>query len=405
MSKRTGPLALPGFPTYLAAGFVSNLGSFMQFFAESWVVLLLAGAQAARWGGRFSFASGLAMLVFIPMGGWLGDHFNRRKVLILTQALLAALALVAAALAWRGELSMGRLLLLTFLGGMATAAAMPLGHAILSDLVPHEHLSSAMALGGAQFNLARIVGPLVAALSFRYMGAAGNFLLNSLSFLWLIAVLARLPMKPQVPTATRELGLAEAFRGFRADPVLGRILILATCTGIFGWTYMALLPVYGNRYLGFQEGGVAGLLAAFGVGAVSGAMWVLRHPEPAHRRITLGFTGYGAALLLMALPPPPALAGIPLALMGFCASTYATVMSAQVQKRVPPHLRGRASALYMVAIVGVMAPANLALGELAQALGPNGPLWVLRLDGVILLGVGLLALRLANEDPPPLIPG
>ncbi len=405
MNPAPGPWATPGFRRYLAAGFVSNLGSFMQIFAESWVVLLLAGSQAARWGGRFSFASGLAMLVFIPMGGWLGDHFDRRKVLILTQVMLSLLALVAGALAWRGELTMGWLLLLTFLGGTATAAAMPLGHALLSDLVPHEHLSAAMALGGAQFNLARILGPLAAALSFRALGPAGNFMLNSLSFIWIIAVLARLPLKDQPLGERRELGIAEAFKQFRQDPILARILALATCTGIFGWTYFALLPVYGTRYLGFQEGGVAGLLAAFGVGAVFGAIWVLRYPEPAIRRITYGLMGYGAALLLMALPPPPALATLPLALMGFCASTYATVMSAQVQKRVAPHLRGRASALYMMAIVGLMAPANLTLGELAQALGPQGPLWVLRLDGLVLLGVGLLAIRGVTEEPPPLIPG
>ncbi|HJV91221.1 MAG TPA: MFS transporter [Holophagaceae bacterium] len=405
MSLKKGPLALPGFAAYLTAGFISNLGSFMQIFAESWVVLLLAGGQAARWGGRFSFASGLAMLLFIPVGGWLGDHFNRRKVLMATQAFLALLALVAAALAWQGGLTLPRLLGLAFLGGLATASALPLGHAMLSDLVPQEHLGSAMALGGAQFNLARILGPLAAALSFRALGAAGNFLLNSLSFLWLITVLARLPLRPQTHEDTRNLGMAEAFRGFRSDPVLARILLMATCSGLFAWTYSALLPVYGTRYLGYREGGVAGLLAAFGVGAVAGAMWVLRHPEPAGRRITYGFAGYGAGLLLMALPPPPALAGLPLALMGFCASTYATVMSSQVQKRVAPHLRGRASALYMMAIVGTMAPANLILGELAQILGPRGPLWVLRLDGLVMLGVGLLAIRLADADQNPLVPG
>lgn len=390
----------------LLASLASNIGNWVQIFSEQWLVFLLAGSFAPRWAGRLGFASGLAVLIFTPLGGSLADRMDRRKGLALTQTYMMMLALAMGVLAWRHALSLPLLLFFATASGLGASFSMPLNHSLLGDLVPPEKISAAFGLMSAQFNVSRIVGPMVAALLFPLIGAAGNFALNSLSFLGLVWVCLRLRLQPHAasPGTQAPGSYLQSFRAFRKDRQLSAILIMASVWGFFAWCYFPLLPVYGSRALGLGERGVAGLLACFGGGAVLGALMVARDVSGMDRfpRILLCFGGFGAGLALLGGVAIAPVAYGAMFLMGIFQSMGLSMMGGTIQRKIAPGLRGRANAIYLTAVIGITPLGALLAGEVAQALGPRGPALVILTDGGILLA-SALALFLSVRRWEPLV--
>jgi predicted MFS family arabinose efflux permease len=306
------------------------------------------------------------------------------------------LALALGFLALRpGGLTLPILMGFAIASGIGAALSLPMSQGVLGDLVPPEHIPMALGLWSVQFNLSRIVGPALAAFLFPLIGAAGNFLLNGLSFLVFILVVWRLkvasvPVPAGLPATYRE-GLAV----FLGNPVLGRVFILSVIAGLFAWPYFALLPVYGTRYLAVGERGVAFLLSAFGAGAVVGGLWASRRGnEKGTRPILAPFVVFGLGLISLGVIPRFAWACVSLSVMGIAQAHFLNAIGSQVQWHAPPHLRGRANAIYLTAILGLLPLGNLASGELAQALGFQGPRWVIALNGAAMaLGASLMALN------------
>ncbi len=377
---------------FMLAALGSNIGNWMQIFSEQWLTLLLSGPEAARWGGRLGFASGLAILVFVPLGGLLADRVERRRALALAQAWLMGLAAVMGLLAWRGKLGLHGLLAFALASGLGSAFSMPLAQSLIGDLVAPERIPAAMGVMSIQFNLSRILGPALAAFLFPFVGASGNFLLNALTFLPLIGVCHR--MRPAHSPRRSDAGgtYREGWAAFRSNPDMSSLLVLAVISGLFAWSYFALLPVYGARHLHLGERGVAGLLASFGVGAVLGALGVTRDRQGRDKRPRL-FWGYGlfgvGLILLGVLTHPWAAVGV-FFILGVAQATFLTLMSGLVQQGAPPELRGRVNGIFLTAILGITPLGNLLAGEAAQALGHYGPRWVLGADGLVLLAAALI---------------
>jgi MFS family permease len=146
---------------------------------------------------------------------------------------------------------------------------------------------------------------------------------------------------------------------------------------------------------------VAGLLSAFGAGAVLGGLWVARGPGKGDHllRATLAFGGAGCCLILLGALPHRFVAPGAFFAMGFLQATFAATMSGLVMAWAPPALRGRINAIYLVAIIGVTPFGNLAAGEVAQAIGPSGPRWVLGGEGAILILAALVSLSTRRREP------
>ncbi|MFN8010102.1 MAG: MFS transporter [Holophagaceae bacterium] len=391
---------------FLLAALVSNIGNWMQIFTEQWLTLSLAGPEAARWGGRLAFASGLATLVFIPLGGWIADHLHRPRALAAAQLWLMSLALAMAVLAWKGRLGLHGLLAFALAGGVGGALAMTLGQSLVADLAEPGLVPAAMGLLGVQFNLSRILGPTVAAFLFPFVGPAGNFALNALTFLPLLAVVARMRRAPPAAKEGEVLSYREGWAAIRGHRGLGMVLVLALVAGIFAWGYFALLPVYGARLLGLGERGVAGLLSMFGTGAVLGGLGVAHASRPPAQRLGRAVLAFGAAglcLLVLAAWPDARIAPWAFLAMGLLQATFAGTLSGLVMAWAPAALRGRINAVYLMAIIGVTPFGNLAAGEAAQALGFHGPRWVLAGEGLVLLATAVVATvrRRRIPDGPP----
>ena len=387
---------------YVGAAFISNIGTHMQGFSEQWLVLLQAGPEAARWAGRMSFATGLGVALATPLGGWLADHARRGRSLAWTQVGLASLALAMAFLAWKGRLGLLGLVGFALAGGTFGGLMIPLQLSLVGDL--SEGHAGLFGLMQVQWNLSRIVGPLVAATLFALLGPAGNFLLNALSFLPLVLFIAGRREAPPAPRPDAPAGYREAWRAL-GSPALAEVMGTAALFGLFGWSLLILAPVYGTRYLALGERGVAGLFAAFGLGAVASGLAVAagRLGRDTARGLRLGLVAFALALLLVARPHPW-LTPATLVLGGFGSGLAVTSLGTRVRQLAPPELLGRINALYALAIVGLSPLGTLAAGEAAHALGWNGPRWVFAAQAVLLL---LWRLRLGSPsggDTAPSIP-
>ncbi len=368
---------------FVAAAFVSNIGTHMQSFSEQWLVVLQSGPEAARWAGRIYAATGTGVLIATPAGGWIADHWRRGRSLAWTQTGLALLALTMSALAWKGALGLHQLVVFALCGGLLAGLMIPLQLSIVGGL--QSESTTLFGMMQVQWNSSRILGPVAAATLFAFVGAAGNFALNSLSFIPLILVILRLPDPPPKIESHAQASYREAFQALKT-PALREVITTAGLFGLFGWTLLVLSAVYGSRYLGLNERGVAALVACFGLGAVVSGVAVAARRLGRNTR-----KGMFQGLLLFALSlaaitwPGKHLSPVVMFVAGFGSGLTVTCLGSRIRELAPPALIGRVNALYAVAIVGLSTPGNILAGETAQALGWAGPLRVMQVQSAILL--------------------
>ncbi len=187
------------FRLFFAGAFLSNAGTWMQTVAQSWLVLQLT--DSGTWLGVDTFVATAPGLVLTLVGGVIADKVDRKRLLIYTQAGAGLSALALGALVWAGAIrweGAGRrpadvwmVLLLSFVTGCCWAISGPAYQAITVDLVEREDLANAIALNSSQFQLARVAGPTLAALTMKALGMAGCFFANGLSYVAIVAALAR----------------------------------------------------------------------------------------------------------------------------------------------------------------------------------------------------------------------
>lgn len=392
-----------GFRALFLVMLVSNVGGWMQGFSEQWAVVQLAGPEAAAWSGRLSFALGLALLVLTPFGGAVADRFDRKRLLALSQLWLALVAVAMGIMARSGGLSLSLLLGFALATGMGIALMGPAFHALLPDLVPRESLAAASGLLSLQFNVSRMAGPALAALLLPAVGLGGNFLLNALSFLPLILLLPWLPMAGPARGAEQEGSYREALRLCAEDRQLLRVMLLSAGVGLFAFSYHAFVAVYATRYLGLWAGGAASLLAAYGLGAIAGALWVVRDQGgDAWQPLFAGLLSYSLLLVGVAAFPRPGVTPLLVLALGASHAVFGSYLTVVVQKRSPAPLRGRIMALFFTAVLGLMPLGNLLAGELAQRLGHQGVRWVLGAEGLLLAAaVSVAWIRNPPLEPPP----
>jgi len=177
------------FRLFWAGAFLSNAGTWMQSLAQGWLVLQLT--NSGTWLGVDNFMATVPGLLLTLVGGVIADLVDRKRLLIITQAGAGASALVLGVLILTGTVQLWMILALSFVTGCCWAISGPAYQAITVDLVEREDFANAIALNSSQFQLARVIGPLLAALTISFFGLAGCFLINGLSYVAICAALAR----------------------------------------------------------------------------------------------------------------------------------------------------------------------------------------------------------------------
>ncbi len=371
------------FRTLWAGAFTSTIGTWMQKVAQSWLVLKLTGS--AFFLGLDDFLAQLPILLFTLIGGVIADRHDRRRLLIASQYVQMAAAFVLAALVFFDVVRIWHILALSFVTGLAQAFGGPAYQSLIPSLVPKADLPNAIALNSIQFNLARVIGPLIAAVVLATWGTAACFGLNGLSFTVVIVALMSLHVA-HTPPATRT-SLMEEMRGglhyVKRQRMLVTLTVLAFISTFLALPLLTFLPIFAQNIFHREAGQYAVMLAFSGAGAVIGALVVAWLGKFRHMGLTLLSVQLIFGLLIVAFAWSRALwlSHLLLFFSGAALITVFSLTASLVQLIAPDHLRGRVVSIYMVAFRGGMPLGSLAGGYVASL--TSAPL-VLGVNGVLL---------------------
>jgi MFS family permease len=318
--------------------------------------------------GVLQFATFLPILVLAPWAGSAADRFDRRKLVLVSQLVATVLGATLAGLAWAGLAPVWVVMLCSLGLGVVSAFSAPASLALLADLVPRSHLQSAVALNSMTYNLARAVGPALAALSVRKLGIPASFAINSGSYLVLaVGVLLVQPAARQL-ASRGEARLRESLRLVRDQPRLLAFLLIVTAVGFASDPVNTEAPAFAHAF-GRPDTDAGYLIGAFGVGAVSAAFLLAGRVAGSRRRMFTTLVVLGAGVIGFSLSPWLPVAYVFLALAGFGYLASNTSATSRLQLDVAEHQRGRIMALWSVAFLGLRPIASLTDGAIAGAFG------------------------------------
>lgn len=376
---------------------VSNMGTWMQNVAQSWLIYTLTGNNPL-YLGWLGLAFAIPMIIVPPLGGAVADRVDRVKLLYVTQTGSLLLALVLATLTWTGIIQPWHILLTTFLGALLLAFDNPTRQALIPELVPRKDLLNAVSLNSATYTGAALVGPAIAGLLLGVVGAGWLFLLNGLSY---GAVLGALMLMRDVPVQPRRhVSIADAlFGGFVyawRHGIIGLLLVLSALAAVFGRSYQQLLPVFADGVWHTGSSGYGALLSAGGAGALIGAfiMSSLREIHRQGRILIISGLLFCALLAAFVLCPWFWVSVALLVAVGIASTVFTTMIATVIQLRVPGELRGRVMSLYAITLIGLPSLGSLAVARVAQGLAataPNG--W----ERISLRALGLLGITRVTE--------
>jgi MFS family permease len=379
--------------------FTSTTGTWMQTLAQAWVVYSLTNSALLL--GVDAFLSTGPMLLFSLFGGVIADRMERRKIMLASQYLQMAFAFVLALLLWTHTVRIWHIFLLSFLTGSAQSFSGPAYASLLPLLVRREDVSNAIAMNSMQFNLARVIGPVLGGLALTAWGAAACFALNGLSFIAVIIAYLMIESPVVRGSGERKGIMAEMRQGF-AFVVSRRTLLLLTFlsfAGTFlGMPIVTFLPVVAKTIFSAGATGYTFLLTAYGVGSVTGALFVAAtgHNERKGRLALLLQLGFAALLVAFAVSRNFDVSLVIAFGAGICIVGVISLYSSLVQLETSDHMRGRVMSIFMLAFRGGMPLGNLLAGFIAQRWSISAALAV---NGIVLAVIALLfVLRKTDLD-------
>ena len=382
--------------------FLSTTGTWMQTVAQGWVVLSMTNSPFLL--GVDGFLSTGPMLIFSLFGGVVADRLERRKIMLASQYLQMSFALVLAGLIWSGRVQVWHIFLLSFLTGSAQSFSGPAYISLLPLLVRREDVPNAIAMNSMQFNLARVVGPILAGIALSTWGAATCFGLNGLSFIAVIVALMFI-RTPMINARDANSSILDEMKAGFAFVFSRRTLLVLTFlafAGTFlGMPIVTFLPVVAKSIFGLGAKGYAWMMTTYGLGSVTGALIVAATSHAAKKgKIAIELQLAFACLLVgFAFSRSLPLSLVISFLAGMCIVGVISLYSSLVQLTTSDSMRGRVMSIFMLAFRGGMPLGNLLAGYIAQRWSITA---ALAMNGVLLATVALvfIARRTRLDDDP-----
>jgi MFS family permease len=404
---RRGPLQSLRYYNYrlwFGGALVSNIGTWMQRTAQDWLVLTqLTHHNATAVGIVMALQFGPQFLL-LPWTGFAADHYDRRKLLMATQAAMGVLALALGILTVTGVVRLWQVELFALLFGSAAAFDAPVRQTFVAELVGDRDLANAVALNSTSFNAARMVGPAAAGLCIGAIGTGWAFVVNGISF---IAVLVSLMMlrRSELHASDRAVrkpgSLAEGFRYVAGRPDLRAIVMMLFLIGTFGLNFPIFISTMAVTVFHADATRYGLLSSIMAIGTVTGALLAAGREAPRFAFLTIGAAVFGIGCTMGALAPSYWLFAAALVVIGVAALTFSNASNGLMQLSTAPAMRGRVMAIRLgVALGGTPIGAPL-VGAVANHFGPRWALGVGALSGVLAALVGLLHMR---RDAVPAVP-
>jgi MFS family permease len=370
---------------------VSTIGTFVQQFAQSWLVYDLT--KDAFYLGLDLFLGQLPIILFSLVGGVFADRMDRRKMLLSSQYIQMTCAFVLTALFLTHTVKVWHILSLSFVVGLGQSFGGPAYSALLPTLVPAEDLSNAIAMNSIQFNLARVLGPTLGGLAYATLGATWCFALNGVSFLAVILSLLMIHLK-FVPARSKETilkSMGEGMAFIREREGLSALILLAFSTTLLGFSLTGFLPVIVRTIFHGGPQTYQLLLICSGAGSVVGGLMVAsfgRLKGQGHVAL-LALLALGAAIAGFAMSRSLPLSCLLIFISGVAIMASASLMLSLVQLIVSEQMRGRVMSVYNLAFRAGMPLGGLALGKLIPMVGITAALGG---SGILLIAVTLIFL-------------
>src|SRR5580693_7203756 len=380
----------------------SAVGTWMQIVAQSLLVLDLTHGSAVALGA-VSLTQALAFLLFAPLGGSVADHFDRRRLLFVTQSLMGVFAVAMGVLTAAGVLRFWMIPMIVFGSSATLSFDQPARNSLIASLVPKDALMNAISLQSAVFNGASILGPALAGLTLSHLGYAANFFLNAASFLAVLGALFFLDMEVVEAVPRPQGGLlrsvGEALHFIRHDAVLPALVAAYAALLFLGPSMTLAVPFFAREVLrtGATELGL--LFSAVGAGSVVGALLVASAGDPPHKeRLALGaMLVWTAALAAFGWSASLRLTVPALFILGLTQNAAGATTMTLLQTRVPPQMRGRAMSLNTLLIMCVRPLGDFPVAAVIARLGFEHALFLSAAIVVVATLGASFAVRSPNE--------
>jgi MFS family permease len=385
-------LAVRNYRLWFAGALVSNIGTWMQRIAQDWLVLTDLTDEDATAVGVTIGLQFAPMLLLLPWTGMVADRFDRRKVLMVTQASMAVLGAGLGVITLTGHVDLWMVYGFALLLGVASAFDAPARQAFVGELVPNTQLSNAVSLNSASFNGARLIGPGIAGVLIAAIGPGWVFIVNVGTFVAVLAALIVVRTTDLVPQekGTRGRGaIREGLRYVRGRRDLILVLVLVFIWGTFVMNFAVFISTMTKIVFGLGPDAYGVLSSVLAIGSVSGALLSARRETPRLGLLAWSAAGATLSLALAAAAPYPWVFGIALAATGVSAMTLMTTANTYVQITTPPAMRGRVMALYMAIFTGGTPIGAPVMGYVAETAGPRVAIGVAAAGAVAVLLIAI----------------
>jgi MFS family permease len=372
-SRTFAALSVRNFRLYFIGQLISVSGTWMQSVAQGWLVLQITGS---------SVDLGIAVaLQYVPMlllgsyGGLIADRHEKRRILYFTQVSAALLALVLGLLVTTHHVTVATVFVLAGLLGVVNMFDVPARQAFVQEMVGRDLIANAVSLNSVLMNAGRLIGPGIAAGFIAVVGTAVCFYANAVSYLAVLLALALMRRAEFLPmrTVEREKGqLRLGLRYVAANPVLRDVILSVAVVGTFAYNFTVMLPLLTRHTFHQTSAADYGLLmAAMGLGAVFGGLFVAHRSRPTPRLIATLLLGFGLFMTLTSFAPSITWAEIALVPTGAFSIAFMSSANATLQLNSSQHMRGRVMSLYGIAFLGTTPIGAPLIGAIIAATNPR----------------------------------
>jgi len=359
---------------------ISLIGTWMQRIAMPWLVYNMTGSVLLL--GIVGFAGQIPAFLLSPVAGVFTDRWNRYHLMVVSQILLMIQAVILAWLSLAGIIEVWHIMVLSVFLGCIGSFDVPARHSFVIDMVEKkEDLGNAIALNSLMFNGARLIGPSVAGMILVSAGEGICFLLNAISYLFVILSLLMMKIKIRDARDKKSEILKELKIGLKYTfgfPPIKHIILLLGLVSLMGMSYSVLMPVFAKEILHGESNTYGFLMGASGLGALMGALFLASRESVLRlgRLIPAAAILFGSGLILLSFTRYFPLAMLLMIFIGLGMMLQAAASNTIIQTITDDDKRGRVMSFYTMAIMGTAPFGSLLAGSVAKIIGTPGTIFV-----------------------------
>jgi len=375
---------------YYIGQIISTSGTFMQSVAQAWLVLKLTNSGTAL--GITSALQYVPILILGPYGGVIADRLSKRKILYFTQSISGVLALILGVLVTTNLVQVWMVYILAFCLGMVNVFDNPTRQTFYVELVGADNLRNAVTLYSTLVNLARIIGPAIAALIIAVFGLAPCFIINGISYAAVVIMLAMMNAKelittPPVPRAKGQI--IEGFKYVISTPIIGSTLLMMALIGTLTYEFQVSLPLIAQFTFKGDASSYALLTGSMGFGAALGGVSFASRKGIDPNKVIVASLLFGLAVVAAAFMPSLILTGLALVFVGISSINFSSIGNSMLQLESSPQMRGRVMSFWSIAFLGSTTIGGPIVGWFAEVAGAR---WGLALGGIAALIAAVLGM-------------